>query len=478
MSKRVIVLEFNELCPSLMEQFMKQGLLPGFSRLHSESYAYVTDAEEVAPNLEPWIQWVTVHTGLSFPEHGIHDLGDGHKLSFPRIWDLVSDSGRKVWVCGSMNAATRGKVNGYVLPDPWSTGIEPQPAGEFDAYWRFVRTYVQEYTRKRVPLTRSDYLKFLRFLMSRGLSARSVSHTVSQVLSERKGKGRWRRATILDRLQWDIFRWYYRKTQPDYATFFLNSTAHFQHFYWRAMDPGPFEVKPSAEDVAEYGNAILYGYQQMDRIVQECLQLAGKETTIIFATALSQQPCLIYETKGGKKQHRAVDYQRMLKLASVTAPARLSPVMSEQFHIYFDKEADAGDAERNLKAWRVDGRPAMSVRREAAELFAGCSIYTELPAEARLTSEINDLNVRFYDLFYLVDGTKSGMHHPDGILWIRTPEKHYEEAGQERIPLRAVAPTIMSLLGIAKPEFMSSESLPLGSQMVKPEVPVGATVPG
>src|ERR1041385_882411 len=62
MSKRVIVLEFNELCPSLMEQFMKQGLLPGFSRLHSESYAYVTDAEEVAPNLEPWIQWVTVHT--------------------------------------------------------------------------------------------------------------------------------------------------------------------------------------------------------------------------------------------------------------------------------------------------------------------------------------------------------------------------------------------------------------------------------
>ena len=477
MSKQVIVLEFNELCPSLMEQFMKQGLLPGFSRLHDESYAYVTDAEEVAPNLEPWIQWVTVHTGLGFGEHGIHDLGDGHKLMFPRIWDLVSDSGKKVWICGSMNAATRGKVNGYVLPDPWSTGIEPQPAGEFHAYWRFVRTYVQEYTRKRVPLSRSDYLNFLRFLMARGLSAHSVSHTVRQVLSERKGKGRWRRATILDRLQWDIFRWYYRKTKPDYATFFLNSTAHFQHFYWRAMDPGPFEVKPSPEDVAEYGNAILYGYQQMDGIVQECMDLAGKDTTIILATALSQQPCLIYETKGGKKQHRAVDYQRMLKLAGVTAPARLSPVMSEQFHIYFDREADAADAETNLKSWRVNGKPAMSVRREGAELFAGCCIYNELAEHTRLTSEINGLDVRFYDLFYLVDGTKSGMHHPDGILWIRTPEKVHEKAGRERIPLRALAPTIMSLLDIPKPDFMSFEALPLARYSPQAQPTLTAAVP-
>ena len=74
---RVILLEFNELSSTLIQQFMQQGLLPNFARLHRESYTYVTQAEETPPNLEPWIQWVTVHTGLSFRQHGVFILGDG-----------------------------------------------------------------------------------------------------------------------------------------------------------------------------------------------------------------------------------------------------------------------------------------------------------------------------------------------------------------------------------------------------------------
>ena len=77
MGRPVIVLEFNELTPALMERFIAGGHLPAFSRLRSQSVACVTDSEEVAPNLEPWIQWVTVHTGRSYQEHGVFQLGDG-----------------------------------------------------------------------------------------------------------------------------------------------------------------------------------------------------------------------------------------------------------------------------------------------------------------------------------------------------------------------------------------------------------------
>ena len=62
----VILLEFNELCPSLMGQFIQQGKLPNFQRFYNESAVYTTDAEEQPPNLEPWIQWVTVHTGQPY----------------------------------------------------------------------------------------------------------------------------------------------------------------------------------------------------------------------------------------------------------------------------------------------------------------------------------------------------------------------------------------------------------------------------
>ena len=455
---RVIVLEFNELTPSLVERFMQAGRLPGFSKLFSESHTFISDAEERAPNLEPWIQWVTVHTGLAFEEHGVFELGDGHKLNSPRVWDLASDAGRKVWVCGSMNAGRRGPVKGYILPDPWSVGIEPYPAKEFDDYFKFVSYYVQEYTRQEVRLSRADQLRFVRFMAGRGLSLRTVGAIVRQLASERGGHNRWKRATILDRLQWDLFAWYYRESQPDFATFFLNSTAHFQHVYWRNMDPEPFVQKPAPDDQAEHGDAVLYGYQQMDRIIQDCLALAGADTTVMLCTALSQQPCLNYEGTGGKKWYRMIEPDALLRFAGVTESYRYAPVMSEQFRLYFHSGAAAADAGRRLAGLSIRDKPAMYTKLEGAEVFAGCSVITEQPEDAVLTSRSNGASARFLDMFYLVDVTKSGMHHPDGIWWIRTLQRTHREHG--RVSLRQVAPTILSVLGVPQPDSMKPPPVP------------------
>src|SRR2546427_657064 len=61
----ILQLEFNELTPRLMFRFMEEGHLPNFQRLFRESHAFTTDAEEEGMNLNPWIQWVTVHSGLA-----------------------------------------------------------------------------------------------------------------------------------------------------------------------------------------------------------------------------------------------------------------------------------------------------------------------------------------------------------------------------------------------------------------------------
>ncbi len=42
--KKVIVLEFNELVPSLVDRFIAEGKLPNFKRLRNESTVAVTDA--------------------------------------------------------------------------------------------------------------------------------------------------------------------------------------------------------------------------------------------------------------------------------------------------------------------------------------------------------------------------------------------------------------------------------------------------
>src|SRR5689334_17775348 len=99
-TNRLILLEFNELTPSLLTRFMGEGHLPNFKRFFDESAVYTTDAEESGERLNPWVQWVTVHSGLSLEEHGVFRLDEGNKLPQPSVWDIISDTGRKVLVCG------------------------------------------------------------------------------------------------------------------------------------------------------------------------------------------------------------------------------------------------------------------------------------------------------------------------------------------------------------------------------------------
>jgi hypothetical protein len=459
----VILLEFNELSPTLIEHFMGRGELPNFRRLRGESQVYVTDAEEVAPNLEPWIQWVTVHSGLPFAEHGIFHLGDGHKLDRKCLWDILSDHGLRVWVCGSMNVRYDQPINGCVLPDAWSMGVRPFP-DELLPYFDFVRHQVQEHTNEQAPLSKSECIKFLRFMLSHGLSSSTIIAIAKQLAGERiSGRGRWKRATILDKLQWDVFRSYYRKLKPNFSAFFLNSTAHFQHLYWRNMDPTSFRVKPTDEEQAEYQGAILHGYKEMDRIIRDALAMADERTTIILLSALGQQPCLSYEDTGGKVFYRPRAFEELLEFAGITWNCRVAPVMSEQFYVHFDTESDANISAERLRSLRVDGRPAMLVERHGASVFTGCQIFEQLSPEAVLDAPGSGKSLPFSRLFYRAEGMKSGMHHSDGILWIHRPGRD-PAAHPEKVPLLDVAPTVLDLFGIPKPSFMRGSLLSYGDQ--------------
>jgi hypothetical protein len=132
--------------------------------------------------------------------------------------------------------------------------------------------------------------------------------------------------------------------------------------------------------------------------------------------------------------------------------------MSEEFHLYLDTEEAARDTVARLTALRVDGRAAFRARSNGREVFGGCVVFDEIGDGARLQVAADGRTARFLDLFYGVDTKKSGMHHPDGILWIRTPSRRHVVRA-EPVSLRAVAPTMLNLLGLPKPASMSGQPL-------------------
>ena len=67
---------------------------------------------------------------------------------------------------------------------------------------------------------------------------------LEQLFSElRTGETGWKRATLLDKLQLDIFLRLWKREKPDFASFFLNSTAHFQHAYFHLLEPEQFTLR-------------------------------------------------------------------------------------------------------------------------------------------------------------------------------------------------------------------------------------------
>lgn len=459
-NRRLIALELNELCPALLARWMADGSLPNFKRLHDSSEVFTTRADVEEPALlEPWIQWYSVHTGLPYDQHRVFHLTEGKRGGHDDVFRLLLAAGRRVASFASMNVAPFSGAGSLFVGDPWSEEGDASPA-ELNVYNRFVSRNVREYSNASDRMGAGDYARFLAFMASHGLSAATVAGIVKQ-LGEEKLTSRelsWRRVAILDALQFDVFRSYYRKLRPDFASFFANSVAHLQHSYWRHMDPEPFTVRPDAAEMASYGEAIRTGYMAMDKIVGRFLKLAEAEgATLMFLTALSQQPFLRHEELGGQHFYRLHSVEAFLKRIGVTA-SEVSPTMTHQYLAQFGSAEAAKDARDRLATLRLeDGRRLFGfpeVETEPGSLYFGCQISTRTAPETPVLDGVTAMP--FSALFYRIDAIKSGRHHPDGCLWIQTGRHRLHS---DKPSILDVLPTQLDLLGVTAPQGVAGRSL-------------------
>jgi hypothetical protein len=448
-TNKILLLEFNELCPPLLKRWMDGGLLPNFKRFAAQSSVFVTQADEPeGDSLNPWIQWYSVHTGLPYSVHRVFRLTDGLRARHADVWSVLADAGVAVGNMSSMNAAWSEGRRGFYVPDPWCGEQMPAPR-DLAAYHSFVSQQVQGHSAG-AGARLSEARKFLSFMLGHGLSFKTVRSVLSQLLSEVFSRGRvaWRRASLLDLFQFDVFRHYLRQAQPRFATFFINSTAHYQHCYWRHMEPEQFKIKPSAEEHAQYKDAVLYGYQRMDALLGDFFKLEQEGYTLVLATALSQQPYLAAEERGGQLYYRPLDFEAFLRSHGI-AYSQLEPVMAQQFVLRFADRAATEKAAEQLRGFEWNGTQVIEVSDEG-----GCSLnvanwlHGAVPEDAVLTSKHSQRQERYYDVFYRMEAMKSGRHHRDGVLWIKTGE-HQSHA--ERVSILEIFPTLLDLLGVPVP---------------------------
>jgi hypothetical protein len=458
--QKVLLLEFNEICPQLIDKWMDEGKLPNFAAFHRLSQVFTTIADVSDPELlEPWIQWYSIHTGLPYHEHEVFYLTDGPKAGHQDIWRCLHAIGKSVMNCSSMNARSLAGDRVFYLPDPWCTN-EPAFPDEIEPFKSVMAKLVQENT-KGIDLTPSELFPFLIFLLRHGLAPDTVWAILKQLNSEQFSRWdvKWRRVALADRLQFDVFRHYYRRMRPDFATFFINSTAHLQHSYWRHMDPEAFSLKPSSREAATYRDAVLFGYRAMDALLGRFCTLIDDETTMILCSALSQQPFLKREDRGGQRFYRLRDISQFRRLIGIE-PRLVEPTMTHQYLFRFDDPAQAEHAVAAISHIRLGNEQVLAASVSGDAVYIGCQLFDEVDKGSQLTgiSGRND-PVSFFDLFYPIDAVKSGCHHPEGVLWVRTG---HHAVYHERVSILDITPTVYDLLGVRrliKGEMIRGESL-------------------
>jgi Type I phosphodiesterase / nucleotide pyrophosphatase len=464
--RKVLLLEFNEITWTVIDPMIAQGRLPNFARMRREGAWGAPEALERPPHLDPWVTWVTLHTGVEREVHGATVLEqDSTTVTAKRSWDYAADAGKSVGVFGSISAYPPRPVNGFMVPGPFAPGGEVHPAS-----LEPIQTLNRRYTRVHGKTEKEEGLFALAgrafALFKLGLKPATCARAVRQLLLERaKPHESWRRISLQPLLNLDVFEWLYARHRPDYATFHTNHAAHYMHHYWRAYDDSGFLVRSSAEERRKFGAAVEFGYEVADELLGRFMKLVDADTVLVLASSMGQQPYVAEEFPHGRVVVRFKDVQKVLDLVGATGVTEVAPTMVPQFNVRIpDAQARARTRDRLSAALRDSGPTptAISVEETGDILRLTPKGLAEATPVRYFFPGCPEAKPEGYalDELFICDTptTKQGDHHPRGVLVFHGGGVTKGLKLENVSPLD-IAPTMLSLLGLPVPKVMTGRVL-------------------
>ena len=142
--------------------------------------------------------------------------------------------------------------------------------------------------------------------------------------------------------------------RPQFATFHTNHVAHYQHTYWKAMEPDKFvPLETTRDEVATYGPAIEFGYVTADQLLGRVLETIDSDTVLVVASSMGQKP-FQSTLKGGKQIAQWRSLNSLLEILGVHATATAISTMSDEFVIYATPDAERDRILSMLQASYID----------------------------------------------------------------------------------------------------------------------------
>ncbi|ALC12113.1 alkaline phosphatase family protein [Sphingopyxis sp. 113P3] len=413
-------LELNEINFDFIRRYCERGKLPTLNKLISSHGITETVSESRYEHLEPWIQWVTAHTGLPFEEHGVFRLGDIVNRDLNQVWEWLEGEGLRVAAVSPMNASNKTREAAFFIPDPWT---ETEVTGSW--LLERVASAAGEAVNENAGAKLGAGTVFSLILaVARYCGPRVQARLASYALNALRGR-KWALALVLDELLTAITLSETKATRPDYVTLFLNGGAHIQHHYM--FNAEVYEGPHRNPDwlLSPQDDPLLAVYSQYDRFVAQILK-ALPDYRLVIATGLHQNPypeeCYYW---------RLADHGKFLSRIGCEN-FTVQPRMSRDFLVEAGSADNAVVIQRRLEmAVGDDGLRLFDVDNRGDSLFVMLTYPKDIPIGFGFAVG----NEHFPDLRRMVNfvAIKNGEH--DGIGYLIDTAETADSANGRRVLL-------------------------------------------
>mgnify|MGYP001286082168 CR=1 FL=1 len=417
--KSLVLVELNEINFNFVEKYCKKYKKNFFSLRKLLASSFVkTKSEEEYQNLEPWIQWVSAHTGKKFNDHKVFRLGDIVNKKTTQIFEKVEDMGFSVGCVSPMNTKNSLRNSLYFIPDPWTKTIASGKNIWPKLFYKAFSQTVNDNSKSKITflsifILAITFLRFARF--------KHINKYFKLALTSYKRP--WRKALFLDLLINDIHFGFYNKFKPNFSTVFFNAGAHIQHHYFfnsefldktKKVNPSWY-INPKEDPIFEMLE--IYDLILSDHLVNE-------EKAVLIGTGLSQIP-----HQEVNFYYRLKDHGYFLNLIGISFES-IIPRMTRDFLINFKNRESAKSAEKKLSIIKLESSGEKifnSIDNRGNSLFVTFTYSKEIKNPTSFSIEGKSFNL--FDLVNFV-AIKNGEHSQEGLLFY---SQHFKEFISKKI---------------------------------------------
>ena len=393
---KFLILELNEYNYEILKSYSEKYNFKYIKKIlnYHHTTTYTKDLYKGNNNqegfLDPWSQWVSIHTLKSSKHHKIKNLGDVPKLKFKQFWEMKKKINFYIW--GPMNASRNNSRNVKLFfPDPWVFSEKAFP-NNFNKILNPIKKAIKNRGSDNLLQKTKAFFKIISVINEYISFYTVIGSVINSLIDYIKYKKNYVFFCHWEYLCFKVLLKIIKNKENFISIYFINSLAHVQHHYWENK---------------KYNKEIKYCLKYIDKMIEDIYK--NKDYKVILVNALSQK-------NSEKKQlclYEQIDHSKFLNKLGINF-LKVEKLMTNDAYIFLKNKYEVLKCKKVLDNVKFKNKKIFHV-----EIISKNKIFYKtnfikkvLPNDVII---LGNNKIKFMDYFYFIT-IRRGIHTQNGDI--------------------------------------------------------------